>query len=67
MQIRANAARGRADAVRRLLIEALGPTVETLIHSYTSSKISNEEFEVLADQLADEFMGYISLDYPPCE
>jgi antitoxin ParD1/3/4 len=64
-QIRENAARGNADAVRRLLIEALGPTVEALIRSHTSSQLSNEEFEVLADQLADEFMEYVGPDCPP--
>jgi len=65
MQIRENAARGNADAVRRLLIEALDPTVETLIRIHTSSKISNEEFEVLSDQLADEFMEYVGPGCPP--
>jgi antitoxin ParD1/3/4 len=65
MQIRENASRGNADAVRRLLIEALGPTVEALMRSHTSSKLSAEEFEVLADQLADEFMEYVGPDCPP--
>jgi antitoxin ParD1/3/4 len=65
MQIREKAARGNADAVRRLLIEALGPTVEALIRRHTSSKLSDEEFEVLADQLADEFMEYVGPDCPP--
>jgi antitoxin ParD1/3/4 len=65
MQIRENAARGNVDAVRRLLIEALGPTVEALIRSHTSSKLADEEFEVLADQLADEVMEYVGPDCPP--
>jgi hypothetical protein len=65
MQIRENASRGNADAVRRLLIEALGPTVEALMRSHTSSKLSAEEFEVLADQLADEFMEYVGPECPP--
>ena len=65
MQIRENAARGNADAVRHLLIEALGPTVEALIRSHISSQLSNEEFEALADQLADEFMEYVGPDCPP--
>ena len=64
MQIRENAARGNVDAVRHLLIEALGPTVEALIRSHTSSKLSDEEFEALADQLADEFMEYVGPDCP---
>ncbi len=65
MQIRENAARGNADAVRHLLIEALGPTVEALIRSHISSQLSNEEFETLADQLADEFIEYVGPDCPP--
>ena len=65
MQIRENAARGNADAVRHLLIEALGPTVEALIRSQTSLQLSNEEFEALADRLADEFMEYVGPDCPP--
>jgi antitoxin ParD1/3/4 len=65
MQIRENAARGNADAVRHLLIEALGPTVEALIRRYTASKLSDKEFEALADQLADEFMKYVGPDCPP--
>ncbi len=65
MQIRENAARGNADTVRHLLIEALGPTVEALIRSHTSLKLSNEEFETLADQLADAFMKYVGPDCPP--
>jgi hypothetical protein len=65
MQIRENAARGNADAIRHLLIEALGPTVEALMCSPTSSRLSAEEFEVLADQLADEFMEYVGPECPP--
>ena len=65
IQIRENAARGNADAVRRLLIEALGPTIEALIRHHTSSPLSDEAFEVLADQLADEFMAYVGPECPP--
>jgi hypothetical protein len=54
MQIWENAARGDVDAVRHLLIEALGPTVDALIRSHTASTLSDEEFETLADQLAKE-------------
>lgn len=65
MQIRKHAARGNVDAVRHLLIEALGPTVEALIRCHTSSQLSDDEFEALADQLADEFMAYVGPDCPP--
>jgi len=33
--------------------------------SRSQSKLSNEEFEVLADQLADEFMDYVGQKRPP--
>jgi antitoxin ParD1/3/4 len=64
-QIHENIARGNADGVRRLLIEALGPTVEELMQSHTPSTLSDAEFELLADQLADEFMEYVGPDLPP--
>jgi antitoxin ParD1/3/4 len=64
MRIREHAARGNVDAIRHLLIEALGPTVEALIRRHTSS-LSDDEFESLADQLADEFMAYVDPDCPP--
>lgn len=65
MQIREHAAQGNVDAVRHLLIEALDPTVEALIRHYTSLKLSDDEFDALADQLADEFMAYVGPDCPP--
>lgn len=65
LQIREHAARGNADAVRHLLTEALDPTVEALIRRYTSAKLSDDAFETLADQLADEFMAYVGPDCPP--
>ena len=65
MQIREQAARGNADAVRHLLIEALDASVEALIRRYTLSRLSNDEFESLADQLADAFMEVVGPDCPP--
>ena len=65
MQIREHAARGNADAIRRLLIEALGPIVEALIRRQTPSPLSDDAFEMLADQLADEFMAYVGPECPP--
>jgi antitoxin ParD1/3/4 len=64
-QIREQAARGNADAVRHLLLEALGPTVEALLQQYTSAPLSDQAFEALADQLADEFLAYAGPDCPP--
>jgi antitoxin ParD1/3/4 len=73
MQIREKASRGNIDAVCHLLVEALGPTVEALINNNTppissgcsTSNLSNDEFESLADQLADEFMACVSPNCPP--
>lgn len=65
MQIREHAARGNVDAVRHLLIEALSPTVEALVRRQTSSTLSDDEFEALADQLADEFVASVGPDCPP--
>ena len=39
--------------------------VEALIRRHTLSNLSNDEFEALADQLADEFMEVIGPDCPP--
>lgn len=64
-QIYEHAARGDADAVRHLLVEALGPAVESLIRRHTKSKPSQDDFELLADQLASELMEYIAPDTPP--
>jgi len=65
MQIREKVSRGDTDAVRHLLLEALEPTVEVLINNDTPSKLSDDEFEALADQLADEFMAYVGPNCPP--
>lgn len=65
MQIREKAFRGDKDAVRLMLLEAIGHTVEALINNNTQSKLSDDEFEVLADQLADEFMACIGPNCPP--
>jgi hypothetical protein len=64
MQIREQAASGNADAVRHLLIEALDPAVEALIRRHTLAQVSNDTFEILADQLADTFLAYAGPDCP---
>ena len=65
MQIRKKASHGDIDTARHLLLEALCPTVEALINNNTPKKLSDDEFEVLADQLADEFMAYVGPNCPP--
>ena len=52
-QIRESAARYDADTVRRLLVEALTPTVEALLRELPDT-LTDAEFEAVADQLANE-------------
>jgi antitoxin ParD1/3/4 len=52
-KVRECMARGDAVAVREVLAEALAPTVEALMLA-SQPPLSDEEFEALADQLADE-------------
>ena len=54
---------GEIDAVRRLLLEVLEVEVETLMSN--NPQLSDDEFEALADQLADEFMVSVGPDCPP--
>lgn len=42
-----------AQGVQRLLAQALAPTVAALLHQ-TADELSDDEFEALADRLADE-------------
>ena len=51
-RLRESIARRDADAVRHLLAEVLTPTVETLIQEMPA-ELTEAEFEVTADQLAD--------------
>jgi antitoxin ParD1/3/4 len=52
-QLRESAARYDADAMHRLLMEALAPTVEALLRELPDA-LTDAEFEAVADQLADE-------------
>jgi antitoxin ParD1/3/4 len=51
-QLRESMTRHDADAVRRLLVEAVTPIVEALLRE-TSGELADAEFETVADQLAD--------------
>ena len=62
-QIRKSISLGETDAVRHLLLEILEATVETLMSN--NSQLSDDEFEALADQLADDFMVSVGPDCPP--
>ena len=52
-QLRAQVRRRDAEGVQRLLAQALAPTVAALLQQ-TADELSNDEFEILADRLADE-------------
>ncbi len=64
-RIREHAADGSVDAIRRLLMDALGPTIDALVRANAPLKPSDDEFERLADQLADEFAQCVGPDCPP--
>ncbi len=62
-QVRENISIGDIDAVRHLLVDALEPTVEALMKE--KPLLSVEEFEMMLDQLVDEFMECVGPDVPP--
>ena len=62
-QLRESAARRDVDTVRRLLVEALTPTVEALLRE-TPGELTNAEFATLADQLADELTACLGPNVP---
>ena len=62
-QIRKSISLGETDAVCHLLLEILEATMETLMSN--DPQLSDDEFEALADQLADEFMVSVGPDCPP--
>ncbi|WP_013323359.1 hypothetical protein [Gloeothece verrucosa] len=62
-QLRSFIASGDAISIRRLLAEAVAPTVETLL-SESSEELSIDEFEAIADQLAEEVATYLGPNPP---
>lgn len=65
--LRMNIARQDNIGIRQLLADVFAPTVETLLQKtpvYTH-EMSEEEFETLADQLAEEFTASIKPGTPP--
>jgi len=63
VRLRQSVAHGDADAVRRLLVEVLTPTVEALLQE-TPAELTNAEFEAMADQLADELTASLGPNVP---
>ncbi|MDM8526016.1 hypothetical protein QUF80_21800 [Desulfococcaceae bacterium HSG8] len=67
-RIRANIVLGHVNTARILLEEAFTPALEALMHDEhdeTFSHLSDEEFEALSDQLADELLAYGDPDRYP--
>jgi antitoxin ParD1/3/4 len=62
-----NLAHRDSKGIRQLLAEAFAPTVESLLkQTYThADDMSEEEFEALADLLADEFAASVKPNMPP--
>lgn len=62
-QLRESVTRHDVKAVRRLLTEALTPTIEALLRE-KSEELTDEEFEAVADQLADELTASLGPKTP---
>ena len=62
-QIRENASLGNSETVRRLLLDALVPTVEALMKP--NPQLSVDELNALADEMADKFMEFVDPDCLP--
>ena len=63
VRLRESVAHGDAEAVRRLLVEVLTPTVEALLQE-TPAELTDTEFETAADQLADELRASLGPNAP---
>ena len=63
VRLRESAAQRDADAVRRLLVEVLTPTVKALLQE-TPTELTDAEFEAAADQLAHELTANLGLNAP---
>ena len=62
-QIRENASLGNTETVRRLLLDALVPTVEALMKP--NPQLSVDKLNALADEMADKFMRIRWSRLPP--
>lgn len=62
-KLRESIARGDSECTRQLLADAFAPTVEVLLQQI-HSQLDNDEFEKVADQLADEFAACVGSNAP---
>jgi antitoxin ParD1/3/4 len=56
-------ARRDAESVRQILANALAPTVEALLRQ-PDNQMSDDEFEAVADMLADEWVARVKSNTP---
>ncbi|MGE0821078.1 MAG: hypothetical protein AB7G75_26185 [Candidatus Binatia bacterium] len=63
-RLRQSIAHGDTETARRLLADALTPTVEALLQEMPVD-LPEAEFEAVADQLADELMASLEPNTPP--
>ena len=63
-RLRESVGRGDTEAVRRVLAEALTPTVEALLRE-SPTDLTADEFEAIGDQLAVEFREVLGPTVPP--
>jgi len=63
LKLRQSLAAHDTESVRRLLADALIPTVEALLHQ-EAEVLPSEQFEVLTDQLVQEFATFFDSTPP---
>ncbi|WP_193194720.1 hypothetical protein [Nostoc sp. MG11] len=62
-KLRESIARHDAESIRKLLADAFAPTVEALLQQ-THNQQNYDDFELVADQLADEFAASVGSNIP---
>jgi len=62
-KLRAKIARQDAESVRQLLVDVFTPTVEAMLQQ-THNQIDDDEFETVADLLADEWVACVKSTTP---
>jgi len=63
VRLRESVAQGDGEAVRRLVVEVLTPTVEALLQE-PPAELTDAEFEAVADHLADELTVSLGPNVP---
>ncbi|NDJ20783.1 hypothetical protein GS682_03820 [Nostoc sp. B(2019)] len=62
-KLRESIANRDAESIRKLLADAFAPTVEALLWQ-THNQQNYDDFEAVADQLADQFAACVGLNTP---